>query len=81
MTALWRQFNGDFELTASDAHDGLHLRAGMLTTNAETIPQGRVQAVRMVEPLLCVPSVGVGCTWTSLGAIVSRARATSRAAS
>jgi putative membrane protein len=55
MTALWRQFNGDFELTASDAHDGLHLRAGMLTTNAETIPQGRVQAVRMVEPLLCRP--------------------------
>jgi putative membrane protein len=55
MTALWRQFNGDFELTVSNAHDGLHLRAGLLTTNAETIPQGRVQAVRMVEPLLWRP--------------------------
>ena len=55
MTTLWRQFNGDFELTVSEADDGLHLRAGMLTTNAETIPQGRVQAVRMVEPLLWRP--------------------------
>lgn len=55
ITALWRRFSGDFELTVSEAPDGLRLRAGLLTTSAETIPQGRVQAVRMIEPLLWRP--------------------------
>lgn len=55
MIALSRQFSADFELTVSEAHDGLRLRAGLLTTSAETIPQGRVQAVRMIEPLLWRP--------------------------
>jgi putative membrane protein len=55
VTDLWRRFNGDFELRVSEAPDGLRLRAGLLTTNAETIPPGRVQAVRMVEPLLWRP--------------------------
>jgi len=54
-TVLWRRFNGEFELTVSEATDGLRLRAGLLTTSAETIPQGRVQAVRMIEPLLWRP--------------------------
>jgi len=55
LTALWRRFNGNFELTVSEAPDGLRLRAGLLTTSAETIPGGRVQAVRMIEPLLWRP--------------------------
>ncbi len=55
LTAVWRRFNGNFELTVSEAPDGLRLRAGLLTTSAETIPRGRVQAVRMIEPLLWRP--------------------------
>ncbi|MFL5796809.1 MAG: PH domain-containing protein [Actinomycetota bacterium] len=55
VAALWRRFNGNFELTVSEAADGLHIRAGLLATSAETIPNGRVQAVRMVEPLLWRP--------------------------
>jgi putative membrane protein len=55
LTALGRRFSGTFELTVSEAPDGLRLRAGLLTTSAETIPQGRVQAVRVVEPLLWRP--------------------------
>ncbi len=55
LTELWRRFNGNFELTVSEARDGLRLRAGLLTTSAETIPRGRVQAVRMIEPLLWRP--------------------------
>jgi putative membrane protein len=39
----------------AEADDGLRLRAGLLETTAETIPWGRVQAVRMIEPLLWRP--------------------------
>ena len=47
--------NGEYNLTLAEAADGLRLRAGLLETTAETIPRGRVQAVRMTEPLLWRP--------------------------
>lgn len=50
--ALWQRFNGDFRLTVAEAPDGLRLRSGLVETSAETIPRGRVQALRMTEPLL-----------------------------
>lgn len=49
---LWRRFNQDFRLTVAETADGLRLRSGLIATNAETIRPGRVQAVRMVEPLV-----------------------------
>jgi putative membrane protein len=52
LTAFWRRFNADYRLTVADAPDGLHLRSGLVDTAAETIPRGRVQAIRMIEPLL-----------------------------
>ncbi len=52
---VWHRFNGFYRLTVADAPDGLRLRAGLVETTAETIPRGRVQAVRMVEPLLWRP--------------------------
>ena len=55
LTVLWRRFNGNYRLTVADASDGLRLRSGLLETTAETIPRGRIQAVRMVEPLLWRP--------------------------
>src|SRR5205807_5376518 len=55
LTVLWRRLNGGYNLTVTEAHDGLRLRSGLLDTTAETIPRGRVQAVRMVEPLLWRP--------------------------
>ncbi len=54
-TFYWRRLNGAFNLTVAEAHDGLRLRSGLLDTTAETIPSGRVQAVRMVEPVLWRP--------------------------
>jgi putative membrane protein len=48
---LFRRFNGDYRLTVADAADGLRLRSGLVETSAETIPRGRIQAIRMVEPL------------------------------
>jgi putative membrane protein len=51
----FRRFNGDYRLTVSDAPDGLHLRSGLVETSAETIPRGRIQAIRMIEPLAWRP--------------------------
>lgn len=55
ITVFWRRLNGAYDLTVAEAHDGLRVRSGLLDTTAETIPRGRVQAVRMVEPLLWRP--------------------------
>jgi putative membrane protein len=41
----------EWEFELGEAPDGLRLRSGLLQTRAETIPHGRVQAVRWVEPL------------------------------
>jgi putative membrane protein len=51
-SAVWSRFNGEYRLTVAESADGLHLRSGLIGLTAETIRPGRVQAVRMVEPLL-----------------------------
>jgi putative membrane protein len=51
----WRRVNHEYGFTVADAPDGLRLRAGLLETTAETIPSGRVQALRLIEPLLWRP--------------------------
>jgi putative membrane protein len=53
--ALFRRFNGDYRLTVAEAPDGLRLRSGLVETSAETIPRGRIQAIRMIEPLAWRP--------------------------
>ena len=50
--ALWRQFNGEYGTTVAAAQDGIRLRSGLVQTTAETIRPGRIQAVRLVEPLI-----------------------------
>jgi putative membrane protein len=50
--AVWRQFNSDYGTVVVTAADGLRLRSGLVQTTAETIRPGRVQAVRLVEPLV-----------------------------
>ncbi len=55
VVSLWRQFNASYRLTVADAPEGLRVRFGLVETTAETIPRGRVQAVRMTEPLLWRP--------------------------
>jgi putative membrane protein len=46
-----RQISAEWEFQIAEAPDGLRLRSGLLQTRAETIPHGRVQAVRWIEPL------------------------------
>jgi putative membrane protein len=55
ITFLWRRFNQQYRLTVADAPDGLHLRGGLVALTAEVIRPGRVQAVRLVEPVLWRP--------------------------
>jgi putative membrane protein len=52
VTLVWRRFNQEYRLTVVDAPEGLILRGGLVALTAETIRPGRVQAVRMVEPVL-----------------------------
>ncbi len=52
---VWRWFNGEYGTTVGAAPDGLRLRSGLIQTTAETIRPGRVQAVRLVEPLAWRP--------------------------
>lgn len=54
-TFMWRYFNGYYGQTVSEAPDGLRVKTGLLQTASETIPYGRVQAARIVEPLLWRP--------------------------
>jgi putative membrane protein len=51
-TLVWRRFNQLYRLTVAERPDGLHLYGGLVALTAEVIRPGRVQAVRMVEPVL-----------------------------
>jgi putative membrane protein len=64
-----RQISAEWEFHIAEAPDGLRLRSGLLQTRAETIPHGRVQAVRWVEPLLWRPF-----GWVRLEVDVARRR-------
>ena len=49
---VFRRFNSVYDFSLAEAADGLRLSRGLLQTRTETIPYGRIQAVRWVEPLL-----------------------------
>lgn len=50
--ALVRRFLTEYGFTISETEGGLRLMRGLLDTRASSIPAGRVQAVRLLEPLL-----------------------------
>lgn len=52
LAVAWQRFNSGYRLTVAEAPDGLRVRSGLIALSAETIRPGRVQAVRMTEPLL-----------------------------
>jgi putative membrane protein len=64
-----RQISAEWEFHIGEAPDGLRLRSGLLQTRAETIPHGRIQAVRWVEPLWWRPF-----GWVRLEVDVARRR-------
>ena len=50
--ALWRRFSNGFGFTLAASPDGLRVRRGLLEHRAQTVPPGRVQAIRVEQPLL-----------------------------
>ncbi|MEV6652644.1 PH domain-containing protein [Streptomyces sp. NPDC051219] len=46
------RFIGEYDWTVAESPDGLRLDHGLLDRAHETVPPGRVQTVRIVEPLL-----------------------------
>jgi putative membrane protein len=51
----WRRVSSQYAFTVAVSPDGVRIRRGLLGTVAETIPVPRIQAVRMIEPLLWRP--------------------------
>lgn len=49
---LWSRFTGGFGFRVATSPDGVRLHHGLLTTTSQTVPPGRVQAVRLRQPLL-----------------------------
>ncbi len=52
VSLVWRRVSTEYGFTVAQSPDGIRIRRGLLGTVAETIPVRRVQAVRMIEPLL-----------------------------
>jgi putative membrane protein len=49
---LWTRFAGEFGFRLAQSPDGIRLRHGLLEARAQTVPPGRIQAVRLRQPLL-----------------------------
>jgi putative membrane protein len=49
---IWGRFNGGFNFRIATSPDGLRLRYGLLEHRAQTVPPGRVQAVRLTQPIM-----------------------------
>ena len=50
-----RRILSEYDFTVAESPDGLRLRHGLLDTRSQTIPAGRIQVVRVLEPLLWRP--------------------------
>ena len=49
---VWRRFSSEFAFRVAQSPDGIRLRHGLLESRAQTVPPGRVQAVRLTQSLL-----------------------------
>lgn len=50
--AYWSSFNKGYNFTAAISPDGIRLRYGLLDTQAQTLPPGRIQALKVSQPPL-----------------------------
>ncbi|WP_425341149.1 PH domain-containing protein [Arthrobacter oryzae] len=50
--AYWASFNRGYNFTAAISPDGIRLRYGLLDTQAQTLPPGRIQALKVSQPPL-----------------------------
>ena len=52
VSAHWARFSRGFAFRVAVSPDGVRLRHGLLESRSQTVPPGRVQAVRISQPLL-----------------------------
>ncbi|AXJ09557.1 PH domain-containing protein [Arthrobacter sp. PM3] len=52
IASYWSTFNRGYNFTAAVSPDGLRLRYGLLDTQAQTVPPGRIQALKVSQPPL-----------------------------
>ncbi|MEW1956376.1 PH domain-containing protein [Kineococcus sp. NPDC059986] len=52
VSAVWQRFNNGFGFTVADSPDGLRMTHGLVEQRSQTVPPGRVQALRITQPLL-----------------------------
>ncbi len=52
VASYWSSFNKGFNFTAAVSPDGIRLRYGLLDTQAQTVPPGRIQALKVSQPPL-----------------------------
>jgi len=52
---VWRRLSGQYGFIAVEGPEGVRIRRGLLQTISETVPYGRIQAVRQVQPVLWRP--------------------------
>lgn len=48
--AYWSSFNKGYNFTVAISPDGIRLRYGLLDTQAQTLPPGRIQALNVTQP-------------------------------
>jgi putative membrane protein len=52
---IWRRVSTLWNFTVAESPDGLRIRHGLLSTSHQTVPAGRVQAIRIHQPALWRP--------------------------
>ena len=52
VASYWSSFNKGYNFTAAVSPDGIRLRYGLLDTQAQTVPPGRIQALKVSQPPL-----------------------------
>ena len=55
LSYAWSRFNSGFNFSANITHDGIRVTSGLLALKSQTLPPGRIHAVRFLQPLLWRP--------------------------
>lgn len=55
LSYAWSRFNSGFNFSANITHDGIRITSGLLALKSQTLPPGRIHAVRFLQPLLWRP--------------------------
>lgn len=55
LSYAWSRFNSGFNFSANITHDGIRVTSGLLALKSQTLPPGRIHAIRFLQPLLWRP--------------------------